>query len=80
MRLSPVRLEIIRMYFASSIRAEHAHLFLQLIDAKRVRIEVFSSFKQEVRMAGDILTQWLNNPNYIMEARQSLKLQGKPRR
>lgn len=78
--LSKVRLEIIRRYFSESWRASQGRMFLQLIDEKKARVEVFSSFKPEVKTAGRILTQWLNDPKEIELARKSLKLQGKPLR
>jgi hypothetical protein len=78
--LNKVQLEVIRNFFAIPGRPDRINVVLQLIDEEKARIEVFSSFKNEVKTAGEVLTNVLNSRKEIEKARQSLKSQGKPLR
>jgi len=78
--LNRVQLQVIRNFFDTPGRPQNIKVFLQLIDGEKARIEVFSSFKDDVEAAVLLLTEALNSRKEIELARKSLKSQGKPLR
>jgi hypothetical protein len=80
LNLNKVQQEAIRIFFANTWAASKTRMFLQYNESGRTRIEVFDSHPATVKEAGVIISNILNSRRAIEDARQSLKLQGKPLR